>query len=138
MSDHMLVYPTEKVVGVLDDPDRVDGLRRALTDIGVGDLDVLAGDEGSRQLDPSGEQHGKLGKVVRTVQKALGDEAVRLENLNEELEQGNIVVQAALPSEGDEAREQDKQRIGATMREHGVRSIAFYGRNQIEELTLGA
>ncbi|MFA9432976.1 hypothetical protein [Egicoccus sp. AB-alg2] len=138
MSDNMLVYPTEKVVGVLDDRGRVDDLRQALSDAGVTDVEVLSGDEGTEQIDPGGDEHGALGKVVRTVQKALGDEAIRLENLNDELERGNLVVQAGLPSEDDDAREQDKRRIGAVMREHGVRAIAFYGKNQIQELTLDA
>lgn len=138
MSEDMLVYPTEKVVGVLDDATAVPDLRRALDDAGATGVEVLAGESGEEQLDPKGEGHGAMASAIRTVQKALGDEAERLENLSDELERGNLVVQAGLGAEDDDAREQEKQRIGGIMREHGVRSIAFYGKHQIEELTLDA
>lgn len=134
----MLVYPTEKVVGVLDDAGAVDGLRRALDGAGATEIEVLAGESGEEQLDPKGEEHGAMASAIRTVQKVLGDEAERLENLNDELERGNLIVQAGLRADDDDAREREKQRIGGIMREHGVRSIAFYGRHQIEELTLDA
>lgn len=136
MTEDMLVYPTEKVVGVLDDAGAVDGLRRALEQAGAADVEVLAGEAGEQRLDPKGAEHGALATAVRTVQKVLGDEAERLENLNDELERGNLVVQAGLSAEADDAREQEKQRIGGVMREHGARSIAFYGKHQIQELTL--
>ncbi|MFA9443984.1 hypothetical protein [Egicoccus sp. AB-alg6-2] len=138
MSEDMLVYPTEKVVGVLDDRSAVDDLRQSLSEAGATDVEVLTGDTGEEQLDPKGEEHGALGKAMRTVQKALGDEAERLENLNDELGQGNAVVQAGLSAEDDDAREDEKRTIAGVMRRHGVRSIAFYGKNQIEELTLDA
>lgn len=138
MSEDMLVYPTEKVVGILDDPQAVDGLRSGLSEAGATDVEVLSGASGEEQLDPKGEEHGALGRAMRTVQKALGDEAERLENLNDELERGNLVVQAGLSASDDEGRDREKQQIAAVMREHGVRSIAFYGKNQIEELTLDA
>lgn len=138
MSEDMLVYPTEKVVGILDDRDAVEGLRSALSEAGATDVEVLSGDSGEEQLDPKGEEHGALGKAMRTVQKALGDEAQRLENLNAAIEQGSLVVQAGLSASDDDARDQQKQQVAGVMREHGVRSIAFYGKNQIEELTLDA
>lgn len=138
MSEDMLVYPTEKVVGVLDDADAVGELRRALAEAGASDVEVLSGRSGERQLDPKGEEHGALGKAVRTVQKALGEEAERLENLNDELERGNLVVQAGLSADDDDARDDEKHRLAGIMRRNGVRSIAFYGKNQIEELTLDA
>ncbi|MEX2504436.1 MAG: hypothetical protein WD378_06275 [Egicoccus sp.] len=138
MSEDMLVYPTEKVVGILDDPAAADDLRSALSETGATEVEVLSGASGGEQLDPGGDEHGKLGKAMRTVQKALGDEAERLENLNTALEQGHLVVQAGLSASDDDARDREKRQIAGVMREHGVRSIAFYGKNQIEELTLGA
>lgn len=138
MSEDMLVYPTEKVVGILDAPDAVDGLRSALSEAGATEVEVLSGDAGEEQLDPDGEEHGAVGKAMRTVQKALGDEGQRLENLNAALEKGHLVVQAGLSASDGDARDRQKQQVAGVMREHGVRSIAFYGKNQIEELTLDA
>jgi hypothetical protein len=140
MSEDMLVYPTEKVVGVVDDRAQLDGLLAALSDAGVpsGEVEVLSGEAGQQQLDPSGDDHGPLAKAMRTVQKALGDEAARLEKLNAEIEAGSYVVQVGLTEEDDDAREQEKQRVGAILKDRGARDVAFYGEYQIEELQLGA
>ena len=136
--EDMLVYPSEKVVGILDDRARVDELRSALDEAGATDVEVLSGTSGEEQIDPQGDDHGAFASALRTVQKAIGDEGQRLENLNDELERGNLIVQAGLSAGDDDAREQQKQTVGRVMREHGARSIAFYGKHQIEELTLDA
>jgi hypothetical protein len=140
MSEDMLVYPSEKVVGVVDDRDHLEGVLSALSDIGVAsaDVEVLSGDTGEKRLDPTGDEHGPLEKAMRTVQKALGDESERLEGLNAELEAGNYVVQVALSAEDDDEREQEKQRIGRTLKDRRARDVAFYGEYQIEELQIGA
>jgi hypothetical protein len=140
MSEDMLVYPTEKVVGVVDDRAELEGVLRALSDAGVadGEVEVLSGHDDAEKLDPTGEEHGPLERAMRTVQKALGDESERLETLNAELEAGNFVVQVGLSEEDDDAREQEKQRVGRALKDRGARDVAFYGQYQIEELQLGA
>jgi hypothetical protein len=140
VSEDMLVYPTEKVVGVVDDREQLEQLLSALTEAGVGsgEVEVLSGASGEEKLDPTGDEHGPLAKAMRTVQKALGDESERLEGLNAQLEAGNYVVQVGLTAEDDDQREQEKQRIGRVLKEQGAREVAFYGKNQIEELQLGA
>jgi hypothetical protein len=140
MSEDMLVYPTEKVVGVVDDRDHLEGLLSALSDAGVasGEVEVLSGESGERRLDPTGEEHGPLQKAMRTVQKALGDESERLEALNAEIEAGNYVIQVGLAAEDDDEREQEKQRVGRVLKDQRARDVAFYGEYQIEEIQLGA
>jgi hypothetical protein len=140
MSEDMLVYPTEKVVGVVDDRGQLDGVLSALADAGVADgqVEILSGHDDAEKLDPTGEEHGPLERAMRTVQKALGDESERLEALNAELEAGNFVVQVGLSEEDDDAREQEKQRVGRVLKDRGARDVAFYGEYQIEELQLGA
>jgi predicted amidohydrolase YtcJ len=140
MTEDMLVYPTEKVVGVVDDRARLQDLSSALAEAGIrdADIEVLSGESGEEQLDPSGEEHGAFEKAIRTVQKALGDESERLEDLNAEIEAGNYVVQVGLSAEDDEARDEEKYRIGRILKAQGARGVAFYGKNQIEELQLGA
>jgi hypothetical protein len=140
MSEDMLVYPTEKVVGVVDDRGELEGVLQALSDAGVADgqVEVLSGHDDAEKLDPTGEEHGPLERAMRTVQKALGDESERLETLNAELEAGNFVVQVGLSEEDDDAREQEKQRVGRALKDRGARDVAFYGQYQIEELQLGA
>jgi hypothetical protein len=140
MTEDMLVYPTEKVVGVVDDRGRLEALVGALHEAGVadGEVEVLSGHAGEERLDPSGDEHGPLQKAMRTVQKALGDESERLEKLNAELEAGNHVVQVGLSADDDDAREEEKQRVGRILRDQGAREVAFYGEYQIEEIQLGA
>jgi hypothetical protein len=140
MSEDMLVYPTEKVVAVVDDRGALDGVLSALSEAGVpdGEVEILSGQRDAEKLDPTGEEHGPLQRAMRTVQKALGDESERLEALNAELEAGNYVVQVGLTEEDDDRREQEKQRVGRVLKDRGARDVAFYGEYQIEELQLGA
>lgn len=139
MGEDMQVYPEEQVVGIVDDGADVQRLLDALEAEGVaGDrVEVLAGEEGKKRLDATGEEHGWAERALRTVQKVLGDEAERLENLNDELAAGNYVVQVEIAGEEDEEREASKLQIGDIMRQQGGRSIAFYGKYQIQELTIG-
>jgi hypothetical protein len=140
MTEDMLVYPTEKVVGVVDDRAHLRDLFSSLAEAGVrdADIEVLSGESGEEQLDPDGDEHGAFEKAMRTVQKALGEESQRLEHLNAEIEAGNYVVQIGLAAEDDDARDDEKYRIGRILKAEGARDVAFYGKNQIEELQLGA
>jgi hypothetical protein len=139
--EDLLIYPTEKVVGVIADREQLDAVHAALDERGVGQdrIEVLCGDQGQERLDPDADQQGAFGKMIRTVQKALGDEAIRLEKLNQALEAGHYVIKVGLSEEeDDDAREQEKQSIGAALRGVGATKVAFYGQYQIEELQVGA
>jgi hypothetical protein len=138
VSDELLVYPTDKVVGVVEDAVRLDALRDDLSQAGVtsDQIEVLCGESGAERLDPDGEDSGPIASVIRTVQKALGEEATRLEQLNAAVESGAYVVQVALPEDGDE--DEAKRRIGRILHEGGARNVAFYGSLAVEELQLGA
>lgn len=141
MSQETLRYPTDQVVGVV--PDRADlaSVVDALHDADVGDerISVLRGTVDDADLAPSpGDGEGPVNSLVRVVQKALGDESARLQQLEEALERGHDVVSVALADGDDDAREADKRRIGAALRGCGVRDVAFYGRMQIEQLDAGS
>jgi hypothetical protein len=138
VSEELLVYPTDKVVGVVEDAVRLDALRDDLSQAGVtsDQIEVLCGESGAERLDPGGEDSGPIASVIRTVQKALGEEATRLEQLNAAVESGAYVVQVALPEDGDE--DEAKRRIGRILHEGGARNVAFYGSLAVEELQLGA
>ena len=139
MNDELLTYPTEKVVGVAPDRSTLDAVREALSSTGVADdrIEVLSGSSAHEELDPDAGEDGPLASVVRLVQKALGDEAVRLDKLNDAVEAGAYVVQVDLAGEDDDAREADKRAIGHALVDAGANDVAFYGRWQIEELQFG-
>jgi hypothetical protein len=140
MSDDMLVYPTDKVVGIVDERERVDALRDALGEANVGSdrIEVLCGESGSERIDADGDEGGVFASALRTVQKALGEEAKRLEKLNDAVDAGRYVVQVAIVDGDDEEQDEDKRRIGRIMHEGGAREVAFYGSWAVEEIQFGA
>lgn len=141
MSDDLLVYPKEKVVGIVDDHDTMDAVRDALRATGVDDgrVEVLSGRGGEQHIDPNGRERGKVATAVRTVQKALGEEATRLEQLNAAVEAGKYVVQVELSGDADkETFEAEKRSVGNALHDAGASKVAYYGKNAIEELQLGA
>jgi hypothetical protein len=133
-----LVYPSERVVGVVDGPDTVDGVIDALKDADVGedDIEVVSAGSDDHQVDPSQHSWAKRAKHVLT--SALGEETERLEALQDALEAGRYIVQVQLPSQDDDEREADKKRLGRVLSSNGAGGVAFYGKWQIEEIQLGA
>jgi hypothetical protein len=140
MSDDMLVYPTDKVVGIVEERERVDALRDALEEANVGGdrIEVLCGEAGSERIDADGDEGGVFASALRTVQKALGEEGKRLEKLNDAVDAGKYVVQVAIVDGDDDEQQQDKQRIGRILHEGGAREVAFYGSWAVEEIQFGA
>lgn len=139
MSDEILVYPTNTVVGVAEDRDTLDSVYEALRASGVDDsrLDVLCGHESAERLDADVRGHGPVASMIRMVQKTLGEEAHRLGTLNDALEAGAYVVVVDLPDD-DDAREAEKRSVGNALHDAGARDLAYYGPFTIEELQLGA
>jgi hypothetical protein len=133
-----LVYPSERLVGVVDGPEAVDGVVDALREANVGDehIEVVSGEDTEHQLDPSDHSWAKRAKHVLTT--ALGDETERLEALQDALEAGRYVIQVELPSEDDDDRQAEKKRLGRVLSSNGADHVAFYGKWQIEEIQLGA
>lgn len=140
MSEDMLVYPTDKVVGIFEERERVDALRDALGEANIGSdrIEVLCGESGSERIDADGDEGGIFASAIRTVQKALGEEATRLEKLNDAVDAGKYVVQVAVVDGDNEEQQQDKRRIGQLLHEGGAREVAFYGSWAVEEIQFGA
>lgn len=133
-----LRYPTDQVVGIV--PDRADTTAavEALREAGVDDarIHVLRGPADDLAPDPQGSE-GPLRSLVQTVQKALGDEAARLEQLEEALALGHDVVAVEVPDVDDDAEDAAKRRIADALQGCGARDVAFYGEYQIQQLSAG-
>ena len=146
MTEPMLVYPTDKVVGGAPDRATLEEVWAALEAAGVGPerIEVLgagsAADEDPQDAaeQRSDETDGALASVVRTVRVALGEEATRLQGLNDAIEAGHYVVQVALPDEDDEAQDAEKRAVGNALHDGGAQNVAFYGALTVEELQIGA
>lgn len=137
-----LRYPTNQVVAVVPDRSSLRGIVDALHDIGVDDprIHVLrSADAGTDDVAPHpGGSDGAVASLVQTVQKALGDEAARLEQLEAALEAGDDVVSVELVATDDDAdRDAQKHDIARVLHAAGGRDVAYYGSMQIEQLDAG-
>jgi hypothetical protein len=135
--DDALTYPTDQVVGVLDDPAALDALLDRLdeADVSADRTTVLRG-AGDADLAPDPGEGGPVTRIVRTAQKVLGDEAERLHVLDEALEAGAVVVgvQVATAADDEDARDRELADLAAAFRSVGAHDIAFYGEYQIQQL----
>jgi hypothetical protein len=140
MADEQLSYPSEQVVGIVADRDTLGAVDEQLRDASVGQdqIDVLCGEDAQQDQGPEADADSSAGSLIRSVRTAMGDEAGRLEHLNDAIKAGSYVVQVDLPAGDDDEQEAAKQRIGKALVAGGATSVAFYGRWQIEELQPGA
>lgn len=139
----MLTYPTGKVVGVLPDRGIVDAACHALeaSGVGRGRIEVFGGPNARDDAEGTGddgEGDGAIASVVRTVRTALGEEATRLQQLNEAIDDGQYIVEVELPDKGDDTHDEEKRAVGNALHDAGASHVAFYGRLAVEELQIGA
>ncbi len=125
------LYPAEKVLGVLDAPRAADEALQELRQAGIPEegLEVLCGEEGAKQIDPTGEEHGTMGKVLRILDAMYtGIERDNAERYEAELRAGHYVV--AVPAPEDE----DRERIADILQAHGGHFINYYGEYAVTNL----
>lgn len=140
MSTQNLRYPTDQVVGIVPSSADLPATVTALRDADVPDqhIHVLRSSDAHADVAPdAGDAHGAIASLVQTVQKALGDEVARLEQLEAALDAGHDVVSVELAEGSEDARSEEKGRIAAALHGHGARDVAFYGRYQIQQLDAG-
>ncbi len=140
MAHEQLSYPAERVVGIVADRVGLAAVNEQLRAAQVerDRIDVLCGEHAQRDAGEEAEEDGPLRSSIRVVRTLLGEEAGRLQHLNDAIEAGSYVIQISLPPGDDDEREAAKQRIGQALISGGATSVAFYGRWQVEELQLGA
>jgi hypothetical protein len=142
VEDQMLTYPTDKVVGVAPDRGIVEAACNALEGTGVdrARIEVLGGPDAARDepVEDEEESDGIMASVIRTVRTGFGEEATRLRQLNEAIDDGQYIVQVDLPGEDGDARDAEKRAVGNALHNAGASHVAFYGRLTVEELQIGA
>lgn len=83
-----------RVTGLLDSEDEVKATVRALEEDGVAtdDIDVFVGEEGARCLDLSGRAHGRVIRLLRTLEASVGDESATNRRIEAALRQGATLL----------------------------------------------
>ena len=128
----MITYPTNRLLGVIDDPDATPGAVDALVAAGFA-LDtvvVLAGETGRDRLGRLGHDPNGLSRVVRMFQFFLMDQTPDFLVYEAALLDGRAVVAVSVG-----ARERMLTASGILAR-HGGHFLNHFGRFATEEVTL--
>jgi hypothetical protein len=127
-----IFYPTNKVVGIIDDPDDAKAALRDLKAAGftTDDIEVLTGKEGAHRIDPTGEVHGTSARIIRWLQKFGDMEPEHVRRHEQELLAGHYGI--GVTAKEPEARE----RVRKILKSHNGHFINFYGEWVIEALEM--
>lgn len=124
-------YPTNKVIGIIDDVGDAQAALRDLQAAGftANQVQVLTGKGGAHRLDVKGDEHGPLARIVRSTQKLLGDYEIQHATRHErELLAGHfgIGIKAHYKEDRDKARQ--------ILKAHHGHFINFYSPWTMENL----
>ena len=124
----LILYPTNKVIGIIDD---ADDCKAALNDLRAAGftadaIEVLSGKEDARRLDPTGEEHGPMARFARWIQKAGDMEPEHVRRHEQEVQAGHFGI--GVIAKEPEARE----KVRKILKAHNGHFINFYGQWAIE------
>jgi hypothetical protein len=126
-----IAYPTNKVVGFIDD---LGDAQAALSDLrasgfAADEIEVLVGEEGAQRIDVNGGEHGVLAHMVRSILKALGGyEIPHAERHEQELLAGHFGIGVTAK------QEEDRKKVRGILKSHNGHFINFYGAWTMEKL----
>lgn len=122
--DNYQFNPIERVTGLYDAHDpataAVDALRAA--GLSESDIEVFAGEEGMRRIDPTGDEHGTAGKIFRVVESWVSDTSDFHAMAAAHLAAGGYVV-AAWVGNDDNAR---KDTVMQVLADQGARDVKYW------------
>jgi hypothetical protein len=132
-SGKFISYPTNRVVGTVDDPGAAQAVVESLLEIGFNleEIEVLYGEEGLRRLDPTGKEHGLLARIQRAAFH-WHEEDKYLRQHEEDIQAGRFVILAM-------AKEPEKrEKVREILKSHGGHFIKFFGNWTIQSLDIGS
>jgi len=128
-------YPTNRIVAIVDSKMEADEVCCELMDAGFdsADIDESVGKEGLQFLDPDGQNHGLMTKLIRKWQfAAQGEEFKYLELIKKGLKEGHTIV--SIPALTESAR----GKVAKILKSHHAEGIRYYGRFHVENLDSSA
>jgi hypothetical protein len=128
----MITYPTERLLGVIDDPARARDAVAALEAAGVpvADVRLLEGPDGGDQLASLGSRPTVLSRLVRAIQFLSMDQLPDFLVYERAIDDGRAVVAVRV-------RDRDAMlHARAELERAGAHFLNHFGRLQTEELTL--
>lgn len=93
LGGHLFVL-ANRATALLDSEDEVRAAVQALEEDGVSthDIDLFVGEEGARALDLSGREHGRVIRLLRSLEAAMGEERDTYQRLDAALRQGATLL----------------------------------------------
>jgi diadenosine tetraphosphate (Ap4A) HIT family hydrolase len=93
-ADRQVFALVNRVTGLADSEEQAMAMVRALEEGGVStdDIDVFVGEQGARCLDLSGREHGRVVRLLRRLQSAVGDENAPNRRIEQGLARGGSLV----------------------------------------------
>jgi diadenosine tetraphosphate (Ap4A) HIT family hydrolase len=125
-----------RVTGLLDSEADVTATVRALEADGVpsDDIDVFVGEQGARALDLFGREHGRVFRLIRTLESAVGDESATNHRIDEALRRGATLVSVRVHKRSIEEKARAFKALKAV---HG-HEIHFWGPLSFEDVPSSA
>ena len=122
-------YPTNSLLGVVDNSNTAARVAAALKTAGISDRDitVFRGDESASRFDPTGAVHGILTRLRRIVSFTVMDQLPDMAWYDAAIRAGKAVVMAKVRGDA-------KDQAVRIMREHGAHFVNYYGRFATEEV----
>jgi diadenosine tetraphosphate (Ap4A) HIT family hydrolase len=114
-----------RVTGLLDSEDEVKATVRALEENGVAtdDIDIFTGEQGARSLDLPGREHGRVVRLLRTLEAAVGDERETNDRIDKALRQGATLLCVKVHNR----KSDEKARVLQVLQALHAREIHFWG-----------
>ena len=132
MPRRFINYPTNRLLAVVDDPAAAEAAVAELTAGGLppAAIERLSGAADAARLDGLGGRHGRLSRVLRTVQFMTMDQMPDFLLYETAIGMGRTVLALREP---DAER---RRRAVEILRRHGAHFMNWYGRFATEELSL--
>ena len=128
----MITYPTQRLLGVIDDPARARDAAGALTAAGLAAdaIEVLAGSDGRAQLAALGSRPNVLSRMVRAVQFLSMDQLPDFLVYERAIDDGRAVIAVRVPDRGR------LESIRPVLERYGAHFLNYFGRLSTEEISL--